>query len=599
MTDRGEEIVSKHPLVNMIRRPNEEMTWGALLELWDLDKSLAGNAYGLWEQTSDSVIVWRLRPDRIALELDANGHIARYVYNPMSPKKTYYDPEKILHFKFADPGDDHFGMAPLKAASKLVDTSNAGVEWNYNSVKNVALPPLMVAPKAPMGDVAYKHAMDLLEKQMQGPTNARNWLFPSDPYDVTPLSLNPVEMDFLNSFKTYEAGVCKVLHVHPEAVGALDAKFENKEWAILAKWAGPVKSRAFEMRAVLNHKLGPVFGLVDPKSAADGEIYLDVDMSDTPDARAARERRLERAPSIWACGVPWNTVNVELDLGFEPVEGGDVGYVSAMLLPVGSTPDEEQGRAVRSVNPAAGSFRTIWASIARRKAGWERGVAVKVSDEFAADRRAVLRAVEQGHVDVDYVIDGRKAEWTRLISTVARAVIKEFGGQIADELNGGRSISLEKREYEFDPWSDEIAKHVATTTAEHVAEIGDTTKKALRGAIKEGIDAGEPMTDIAKRIKGVFAEWEGGTSSYRAATIARTEVHSAAGYAMHESARQSGVVEQKHWLDAGDDRVRDSHAANTAEGWIDFDATYSNGAEHPGDGTDDVNCRCVELFKSG
>lgn len=603
-SDRGAEVVDKHALVNMIRSPNPEMTWGALMELWDLDKSLAGNAYGLIAPLSDDVVVWRLRPDRISIDKDARGHIGQYVYMEGMPGEEKYDPEQILHFKFADPGDDLFGLAPLKAAAKLVDTLNAGVESNYSTVKQGSLPRAMVSPKSPMGPDQYADSLKKFKEQMTGPENARKWLFPAEPYDVTPLSMSPIELDLLRSFVTYEAGCCKVLHVHPEAIGALDAKFENKEWAILAKWAGPVKSRAFEIRAVLNHKFGPLFNLVDPKSAAPGELYLDVDLSDTPDARAAREKRLEKAPKIWACGVPWNQINEQMDLGFEPIEGGDIGYVPATVLPVGMG-QEDEGRATRAINPSQGSFRTVWASISRRKAGWERGVAVKVSELFQAERKAVLRKVGKGHVDVDYVIDGRAAAWTKLVSTVARAVIEDFGQQVADELNGGRSVAedlevrLEQRqEYEFDPWTEAIQDHVVTTTATHVTEIGETTKRALRGAIKEGLDAGESMTQISKRIGATFADWEGGTSSYRAMLIARTEVHSAAGYAMHESARQSGVAQKKGWLDAGDDRVRDSHAGNTAAGWIDFDDPYPNGAQHPGDGTDDIGCRCVEMFKT-
>ena len=79
--------------------------------------------------------------------------------------------------------------------------------------------------------------------------------------------------------------------------------------------------------------------------------------------------------------------------------------------------------------------------------------------------------------------------------------------------------------------------------------------------------------------------------------IARTEVHQAAGTAMHESARQSGVAQEKAWLDAGDDRVRTDHENNTAQNWIPFDDAYQDGAMYPGDGTNDVNCRCVEMYK--
>ena len=102
---------------------------------------------------------------------------------------------------------------------------------------------------------------------------------------------------------------------------------------------------------------------------------------------------------------------------------------------------------------------------------------------------------------------------------------------------------------------------------------------------------------IAAQIREVYKGWEAGTDVYRSMRIARTEVHQAAGTAMHESARQSGVAQEKAWLDAGDDRVRPNHVNNTSQGWIPFDDVYSDGAMYPGDGTDDVNCRCVEIYR--
>jgi len=57
------------------------------------------------------------------------------------------------------------------------------------------------------------------------------------------------------------------------------------------------------------------------------------------------------------------------------------------------------------------------------------------------------------------------------------------------------------------------------------------------------------------------------------------------------------VAKQKAWLDAGDDRVRTAHVNNTGQGWIAFGDTFSDGADYPGDGTNDVNCRCVAIYK--
>jgi SPP1 gp7 family putative phage head morphogenesis protein len=142
-----------------------------------------------------------------------------------------------------------------------------------------------------------------------------------------------------------------------------------------------------------------------------------------------------------------------------------------------------------------------------------------------------------------------------------------------------------------------VKSYVTTRVAEEVKFIQTTTKEAIKRAVDSGIADGESMVKIAKRIREQFDVWEGGTGVYRSMMIARTEVHAAAGYGMHESARQSGVAQEKAWLDAGDDRVRPAHISNTAQGWIRFEDSYQNGAMFPGDGTDDINCRCVEMYR--
>lgn len=610
MTKTGAEVLDTHSLVNMIRRPNAEDTWGALMESWDLYKSLGGNAYGCWKPNGDTVNVWRLRTDRVSIVPDKKGHIAHYAYAvPGIPTPVEYSVEEIFHFKFFDPGSDHYGLSPLQAAATLVDASSAMLTWNKNSMGNRARPDLMLGPKNALSKPQHATLLELLNEQVAGAENAHRTLIPSEPMEILQMSLTPVEMDFIKSFESYEDAVCKVLHIHPEALGKTNATYENKRWAIRAKWEGPVTSRLREMRAVLNHKLGPDYGTAYPPAL--GDIYLDYDLSNTPAVIEARKEAAEEAKTYWAMGVPFNVISEELDLPFDPIEGGDVGYIPVTLLPTSMS--EGQGRSARTINPQSeDQFRAVQRTIDRRKQGWERGVAVKVAQLFAVERKAVVAAIKAGHIDVDYAIDGKRKNWIKVLTAEVRAVIEDFGGQVADEFNQGATevgrgsqmaimgLSEDQFElrYEFDPWSVAVEEYVTTSVAEAVTQIQTTTMKAIREVVGAGMKEGESMAKIAKKIEGVFLKWEGEGTGYRSMMIARTEVHSAAGFGMHESARQSGVAQEKHWQDAGDDRVRVAHVANTAAGWIAFNEAYPDGAMYPGDGTDDVGCRCVELYRT-
>jgi len=310
-----------------------------------------------------------------------------------------------------------------------------------------------------------------------------------------------------------------------------------------------------------------------------------------------------------------------MKLGFPDIGGGDIGYVPAMVLPVTST---GEGRSTRSINPETDEqMEVYWRAIDRRKQSWERGVAVKVGQRFAEEADVVVAAILKGKVQLDGVIDGQRSAWEKLISETMRGVIASEGEWIADQLNSGQSevgdsparaiaaITEHRPEsrtgYEFDPWNKLIRDWVTTKTAEHVGGkkgILNTTKKRIRAVVLDGLKTDKTMPEIARAVRAQFEEWEKGEGVYRSMSIARTEVHTATSFGHHESARQSGVVNEKSWLSAMDPpRAREMHMAISGQ-WIDFDEPYemADGSTmmHPGDGPIDhvALCRCVEMYRT-
>lgn len=123
--------------------------------------------------------------------------------------------------------------------------------------------------------------------------------------------------------------------------------------------------------------------------------------------------------------------------------------------------------------------------------------------------------------------------------------------------------------------ADEMAEHVVkTTTVQSARTFADVLETG--GAINEGRNA------IAAYLKDSTAGW-------RSWLIANTEFQIGIGRARWNMFDRAGVT-LKQWVTVGDDRVRETHVANEAEGWIPFRQRFSNGAMFPGDGKDDFNC---------
>ncbi len=146
-------------------------------------------------------------------------------------------------------------------------------------------------------------------------------------------------------------------------------------------------------------------------------------------------------------------------------------------------------------------------------------------------------------------------------------------------------------------WVQEFIEQRAQQLA---GQVTQTTYDAIRTELVAGVEGGESIDDLAKRIRQVFQQ----ASDARAETIARTEVISAYNGAatLGAGTLPADVVAGQEWIATRDARTRESHAA--ADGQIvpigqPFAISGANAA-YPGDPALppglSVNCRCTVAF---
>ncbi|MHA1396060.1 MAG: phage minor head protein, partial [Promethearchaeota archaeon] len=123
-----------------------------------------------------------------------------------------------------------------------------------------------------------------------------------------------------------------------------------------------------------------------------------------------------------------------------------------------------------------------------------------------------------------------------------------------------------------------VVEFIETRTGDLIKSVSNTTKEALRATLKEGVELGESIPKLAKRIASVYDDAQG----YRSVLIARTETQTAMNNASLNSYRQSTICEKKTWLTAGDARVRPEHEAMDGE-TVPLEEPFSNGLMHPGE----------------
>jgi len=198
------------------------------------------------------------------------------------------------------------------------------------------------------------------------------------------------------------------------------------------------------------------------------------------------------------------------------------------------------------------------------------------------------QAGERAHarsINIDDLLAGSEKD-RKAARRMIRAVVAERGQEALAEL----ALDLA-----FDVTAAEVSEWIAAKAARLVTNIDETTRGRLSTTLEEGTLANEGMGELVARVREVMAGRKND-----AATIARTETAGAYNFGTVEAWRESGVVEKKEWLTAGDEAVRDSHRDAEAQGAIALDAAFQVGDEmmdYPGDprgsAGEVINCRCT------
>ncbi|MCK6442286.1 phage minor head protein [Elstera cyanobacteriorum] len=252
----------------------------------------------------------------------------------------------------------------------------------------------------------------------------------------------------------------------------------------------------------------------------------------------------------------------------------------------GDTPDEAFARYLRLAVPR------------------EDALAAVLEDELNATWQAAARAVENGGV-LPAVGAGHRSRLTKILKEHFSATAEAFARDI---LIGAppalprstkalmRDLVL-KRAGEHGPWQEAVQEFVSREALAHLNETSAETMSAIRRRISEGLAAGKPNSEIAKRIR----DDSPGYNRARAETIAITETHNAGVGATYTAVDSLGYQTEKTWCAVGDRRTRPTHAAASGQ-TVAMDGFFSvGGAKMPrpgvGPAKETVRCRCCLTYR--
>ena len=219
----------KHPILELIHRPNIAQGCADLLEAIFSHLLLTGNAYieMTFDQNNAPFELHVLRSDRMAVVPGRDGWPMAYEYSVSGRKhrfKVDVPQPPICHIKSFHPNDDHYGLSPLQAAGMAMDVHNAAARWSKALLDNAARPSGAIVYKGAdghghMSNDQYERLLSEMETQHQGAHNAGRPMLLEGGLDWKSMGFSPSDMEFQKTKETAAREIATAFGVPPMLLG--------------------------------------------------------------------------------------------------------------------------------------------------------------------------------------------------------------------------------------------------------------------------------------------------------------------------------------------------------------------------------------------
>ena len=296
----GLRELDRHPLLDLLARPNPRETRADFLEAVASHLLVAGNSYiELVAIAGEPRELYALRPDRMKVISGREGWPEAYEYSVagrsvrFEMQETEGTPPPILHIKLFNPADDHYGLSPLEPAHRALDIHNAASGWNKALLDNAARPSGALVYSAASGNLSqdqFERLKSELELNFQGAQNAGRPLLLEGGLDWKSLSLSPKDMDFIEAKHAAAREIALAFGVPPMLLGIPgDNTFSNYQEANRSFYRVTAVPFANRLLSALTNWLAPAYG---------GALRLEPDLDQVQALSSEREslwRRVNEA----------------------------------------------------------------------------------------------------------------------------------------------------------------------------------------------------------------------------------------------------------------------------------------------------------------
>ena len=258
-------LAHTHPLCRLLENPNP---WLTAWELWYLTVvylELTGNCYWYVATRPDGTPaeLWVIPTPWVKVVPDAVRFVKGYTVSaPGTPSQTL-SPGDVIHLKYPNPLDPHYGLSPLQANALTVDANAELLRSRYQTFQAGARPGIVLHTDQTLQDPTIRRLEEKLLSKFGGRENWHRPLVLEQGLKAVPWTLSPAEMDFLNSSKMTRDEIFAIFRVPPPVVGlvenvGLGADIWSGARAMFCE--GTVQPKLELLSQMLSRDLGKRFG---------------------------------------------------------------------------------------------------------------------------------------------------------------------------------------------------------------------------------------------------------------------------------------------------------------------------------------------------
>jgi HK97 family phage portal protein len=260
---KGNEELNAHAFLDLLRQPNPAQTGQALVENIVAYLLVAGNSYieiSSIDGTPRELV--SLRPDRMQVIPGSKGWVEAYQYSVYG-SSIKIPAEQVLHLKLFNPLDDYYGLSPLEAAARSLDTHNSASAWNKAMLDNAARPSGALVFSGGDGQLSNEQ-FDRLKSELQenftGAAQAGRPMVLEGGLDWKEMGFSPKDMDFINAKNNAAREIALAFGVPPMLLGIPgDNTFSNYAEANRVFWRHSVMPMLRRVIDCLNMNVGAQF----------------------------------------------------------------------------------------------------------------------------------------------------------------------------------------------------------------------------------------------------------------------------------------------------------------------------------------------------